>query len=164
MSTGASHNKTLWEEGRKPGRLVANAAGLCVLLVVLVDLALNARLTVLFDVCFVLVCVAAALAVRPKDFFLVGVFPPLLMAGTFTVLALVARRYVADPRDGLLQSVVSGLAHHAGSLVVGYALTLGILAVRQVAARNAGSIRHHRSSPARIPQQQRRVPEQRVPR
>ena len=40
--------------------------------------------------------------------------------------------------------MVSGLAHHAGSLVVGYALTLGILALRQVALRNAGAIRSSR--------------------
>ena len=38
---------------------------------------------------------------------------------------------MADPGDGFLQAVVSGLAHHAGSLVVGYALTLAILALRQ---------------------------------
>jgi hypothetical protein len=36
---------------------------------------------------------------------------------------------------------VSGLAHHSGSLVAGYALTLAILALRQVALRNAGTIR-----------------------
>lgn len=120
---------------------MANAAGLFILLAVLLDLALNRQLTLLFDVCFVLACLVGALAVRPRDFFLVGVFPPLLMAGTFAVLALLSRGSVADPHDGFLQAVVSGLAHHSGFLVVGYALTLGILAVRQVAVRHAGAIR-----------------------
>ena len=120
---------------------MANAAGALVLLVVVLDLLVFSGVTVLFDVAFVLVCVAAALAVRPKDFFVIGVLPPLLMAGTVAVLALLTRSTVADPGDGFLQAVVSGLAHHAGSLVVGYALTLAILALRQVALRNAGTIR-----------------------
>ena len=141
VSTGATHHRTLWEEGRTPGRLVANAAGLLVLLVVVIDLVAFRGMTVLFDVAFVLVSVAAALAVRPKDFFVIGVFPPLLMLGTVVLVALTFRGSVADKGDGFLQAVVSGLAHHSGSLVVGYALTLGILALRQVALRNAGAIR-----------------------
>jgi hypothetical protein len=141
VSTSATHHRTLWEEGRTPGRLVADAAGVLVLLVVLVDLLAFRGLTLLFDVAFVLVCVAAALAVRPKDFFVIGVLPPLLMLGTVAVLALTFRGVVADKADGLLQAVVSGLAHHSGALVVGYVLTLGLLALRQVARRNAGTIR-----------------------
>jgi hypothetical protein len=141
VSTDTSHRRTLWEEGRRPGRLVANAAALLVLLVVLVDLLVFSDVTLLFDIAFVVICVAAALAVRPRDFFVIGVFPPLLMAGTFGVLALVFRSAIADPADGFLQAVVSGLAHHSGYLVVGYGLTLSILAIRQVALRNAGTIR-----------------------
>jgi hypothetical protein len=144
VSTSATHHRTLWEEGRKPGRLVTHAAGLLVLLVVLVDLALFRGLTGVFDIAFVLICVATALAVRPKDFFVIGVFPPLLMAGTIALLALVFRDSVADRGDGFLQAVVSGLAHHSGYLVVGYGLTLCILALRQVALRNSGAIRASR--------------------
>ena len=144
VSTGATHHRTLWEEGRTPGRLVANAAGLLVLLVVVIDLVAFRGMTVLFDVVFVLASVVAALAVRPKDFFVIGVFPPLLMLGTVVLVALTFRGTVADKGDGFLQAVVSGLAHHSGSLVVGYALTLGILALRQVALRNAGAIRSTR--------------------
>jgi hypothetical protein len=115
-----------------------------VLLVVLVDLLASRHLTLLFDAAFVMICVAAALAVRPKDFFVIGVFPPLLMLGTVVVLAATWRGTVADPADGMMQAVVSGLAHHSGSLVVGYGLTLLLLALRQVARRNAGSIRASR--------------------
>jgi hypothetical protein len=141
VSTGAPHRRTLWEEGRRPGRLVAVAAGLVTLLVVLLDLSVFDDLTLLFDVAFVLVCTAAALAVRPRDFFVVGVLPPLLMAGTIAVLAMRSRDVVADPDDGFVQTLVSGLAHHAGALVAGYALTLLVLALRQVAMRNSGTIR-----------------------
>ena len=107
----------------------------------MLDLLTTDGLSLVFDAAFVLVCVAAALAVRPCDFFIVGVLPPLLMAGTVLVLAITSRGAVADPGDGIVQATVSGLAHHAGALVLGYALTLTVLALRQVALRNAGTIR-----------------------
>ena len=66
------------------------------------------------------------------------------MLGTVAVLALTLRGTVADPADGLLQAIVSGLAHHSGALVVGYVLTLALLALRQVARRNAGTLRARR--------------------
>ncbi len=136
-----SRRRTLWEEGRYPGRLVTRVAALLAIAGAVVDALLTDDLTLSFDVAFVVICVGAALAVRPRDFFSVGVFPPLLMAMTVAVLAVLARGWVADPSDGLVQALVSGLAHHAGALVVGYGLTLVVLALRQVARRNAGSIR-----------------------
>jgi len=145
VSTGATHQRTLWEEGRKPAPLVVVLAALMLLFVVLLDLLTFRDLTVLSDIAFVLVCVGAALAVRPREFFVIGVLPPLLMAATIAFLALMARDAVADPADGLGQALVSGLAHHAGALVVGYALTLALLALRQVALRNAGIIRAGRA-------------------
>ena len=141
VSTGATQQRTLWEEGRKPGPLVVLGAVLVILLVVLLDLLAFRDLTVLSDIGFVLVCAAAALAVRPREFFVVGVLPPLLMAAIVALLAFLARDAVAEPADGLGQALVSGLAHHAGALVVGYGLTLALLALRQVALRNAGVIR-----------------------
>jgi hypothetical protein len=137
----APRRKTLWEEGRHPGRLVVHAAAAVALVVVVAHLLLTDRLTWVFDVAFVLVCISAALAVRPRDFFVIGVMPPLLMAGTMLLLAIVARSSIADPRDGVIQALVSGLAHHAGALILGYALALGVLALRQVAASNSGVIR-----------------------
>jgi hypothetical protein len=90
----------------------------------------------------VVLCLMAALAVRPRDFFVVGVLPPVALLITIAVLATLARPSVADEGDSLVQAVVSGLAHHAGALVAGYALALGILALRQVALRNAGRLRN----------------------
>jgi hypothetical protein len=149
---------------------VTHAAAALVLLVVLLDLKVFHDLTLLFDLAFVLICVAAALAVRPRDFFTIGVLPPLLMAATVAVLALVARDAVADPTDGFWQAVVSGLAHHSGFLVLGYALTLVILALRQLAMRNAGAIRGHSHNHNRVHNQGKsgrtggsHVPEQRAP-
>jgi hypothetical protein len=119
---------------------VVGAASLALVTVVLVSL-LFGRLGLFFDLAFVAVCIAAALAVRPQDFFTVGVLPPLLLAGTVTVLAVVDPAAVARADDAVAQAVVSGLAHHAIALVIGYALTLGVLALRQVALRHDGRIR-----------------------
>jgi hypothetical protein len=109
--------------------------------VALVESAAGGTLGLVFDGTFVVVCVAAALLVRPRDFFGVGVLPPLGMLAIVAILAAFDRTAVADATDGFGQATVSGLAHHAGALVVGYALTLGLLALRQVALRNAGAIR-----------------------
>ena len=154
-STRTAPRKTLWEEGRHSGRLVRTVTATILLAVALVDTVAFDRLTVLFDMTFVAVCVGAALAVRPRDFFVVGVLPPLSMLVIVAILAAFERSAVAEPDDGVVQATVSGLAHHAGALVVGYTLTLGILALRLVAARNAGVIRSG-AHPTGVPRQ--RVP------
>lgn len=116
---------------------------------VALNLLFTGTLTLFFDLVFVVVCVAAALCVRPREFFGVGVLPPLLMLGIVLALALVARPAVAEEGDGLVQAVVSGLAHRAGGLVTGYGLTLAILAVRQLVLR--GSVRRLPSRPRACP-------------
>ena len=133
--------KTLWEEGQHPGALVVRAAVLAILAVTLVDLLFGNRIGVLFDIAFVLVCVGSALWVHPRDFFSIGVMPPLLLGFTVLVLAVVDRAAIAKGDDPLVQAVVSGLAHHAIALVIGYALTLLVLALRQVALRHRGTLR-----------------------
>lgn len=133
--------RTLWDEGHRPGPQVVVLSVLSALAVARLDLLLTHKLSLVFDVVFVMVCVAAALAIRPRDFFAVGVLPPLLMFATVTLFAITARSAVAEKVDGLVQAVVSGLAHHAGALIAGYALTLGVLALRQVALRNSGRLR-----------------------
>lgn len=145
-----AEQRTLWTEGRVPARLVAWSAALAGLVLVLLNLVTAGRIGLFFDLCFVLVCVGAALAVRPREFFVVGVLPPLLMAGTITALAVLDRSSVADPQDGLVQAVVSGLANNATALVVGYALALAVLGLRQVAYRHQGRLR---TPPVTIPQQ-----------
>ena len=141
--------RTLWEEGREPGRQVVALALALALTAVVLDQALVGSLSLLFDVCFVLLCVATALAVRPTDFFTVGVLPPLLMVGVFAMLGATRPDVIADPGDGVVQAVVSGLSHHAGALVTGYALCLVVLAVRHRVLTQAASKRSGSPAPTR---------------
>ena len=131
--------RTLWEEGHAPGHEVAALGVALALTAAAVDLMLTDRMSLLFDVGFVALCVALALAVRPADFFHVGVLPPLLMLSTFLLLAMSRSEAIARAEDGVVQAVVSGLSHHAVALALGYALALVVLLVRQrVAAARRG--------------------------
>lgn len=128
---------TLWEEGRWSGTRVTRFSLFACVVLVGLDLAISGGLGVLFNTGFVLLCIGIALAVRPADFFSVGVLPPMLLLGLFTLLGVVHRAAIAGKDDALVQSIISGLAHHSSSLLVGYAFVLGILAIRsQVVRRN----------------------------
>lgn len=126
-----SDTPSLWEEGREPGRQVVALGLALVLTVVALDLVLVGQLSLFFDLCFVALCLALALVVRPGDFFTVGVLPPLMMIGAFTLVGVVSPGAIGDPGDSLVQSVVSGLALHSGALLAGYSLCLGALALRR---------------------------------
>lgn len=139
-------HRTLWEEGHQPGPVVVGAVSSALLVAVLVTEAFGAGIGLFFDVVFVLCCLGAALLVRPRDFFTVGVLPPLALTATVLVLAFVDRAAVARADDSVVQATVSGLAHHAHALAVGYGLTLLILALRQLALRNDGRIRPPRDA------------------
>ena len=97
------------------------------------------HLRLFFDLCFVVVCLGAALMVRPRDFFTVGVLPPLLMFGTMVVVALNGPKVIATAHDGVVQAVVTGLAHHSLALFAGYAVCLVTLLLRQRSALTGGS-------------------------
>ena len=137
----------MWEEGRHPGPLVVRAAVVVIVVVAGLSLLVGDHLGTPFDLVFVLVCAGAAMWVAPRDFFMVGVMPPLLLAGTVAVLAWFDRGAVARPDDALAQAFVSGLAHHAKALVIGYAATLVLLALRQVALHRRGLLRRPRVRP-----------------
>jgi hypothetical protein len=133
-----------------PGSRVTRLAVLAGLLVLAVDLLVFRRLTLLFDIGFVLVCLGAALAVHPRDFFRIGVLPPLLLLGLTTLVALVHRGFIAEEKDGLIQAVVSGLAHRASGLLAAYLLVLVVLAMRQrVQVRRRHSKRAGSPAPTR---------------
>ena len=125
-----SHARTVWEEGREPGREVVALGVAVALTAVLADLTLTDEIGLLFDVAFVLLCVLLALRVRPADFFTAGVLPPLLMVGVFVMLGVGRPATIAEPGDGAVQAVVSGLSHHSEALVTGYLLCLAVLLVR----------------------------------
>lgn len=126
-----SRAPTLWEEGREPGRQVAVLGVAVALSVAALDVLLSGEVGLFFDLCFVALCLFLALRVRPHDFFTVGVLPPLTMLAVFWLLALTHPGSIARAGDGVVQAVVSGLAHHSGALAAGYALCLGCLAYRQ---------------------------------
>lgn len=126
---------TLWEEGRWSGRRVTRFSMLASAVLVGVDLTATGRLERIFDSGFIVLCVGMALAVRPQDFFRVGVLPPMLLLGISTLLALGHRTAIAAADDGFVQSVISGLAHHSGPLTAGYALALAVLGIRSRVAR-----------------------------
>jgi hypothetical protein len=130
-----NHARTLWEEGREPGHQVVALGVALALTAVAIDMVLLGRLSLLFDLCFVLMCLALALAVRPTDFFVVGVLPPLIMVGVFVLVGISRPDVIAHEHDGVVQAVVSGLSHHSGALVVGYLLCLACLGVRQRVTR-----------------------------
>lgn len=125
-----SAHHTLWEEGNEPGRQVVLLGLALVLTAVALDVVTSQQVGWLFDLGFVAACGAVALAVRADGFFTVGVLPPLLMVAVFVLLGITRPEAIADPGDGVIQAVVSGLAHHAGALVSGYAICLIILAIR----------------------------------
>jgi hypothetical protein len=112
---------------------------------VVLDVALGGDLGLLFDLCFVALCVLLALRVRPRDSFTVGVLPPLLMLGVLLLVELGRPEVLGHPRDGFVQSVVTGLAHHSGALVTGYVLCLAVLAIRH---RFDGQATNRSASPA----------------
>lgn len=145
-----SGSRGLWEAGEEPGHQVAALALALMLTAVAVDLALAGRLGLLFDLAFVTVCARAALTVRPRDFFTVGVLPPLAMVATVALLAVAEPAAVARERDGVVQATVSGLSAHALALVLGYLLCLGVLALRNHLGRGqanrAGSPAPRRTS------------------
>jgi hypothetical protein len=149
VNPSVSQRRTLWEEGHEPGRQVVALGLALALTAVVVDQWLVGHVGVLFDVCFVLLCIATALAVRPADFFTVGVLPPMLMVVVFALLGATRPAVIADPGDGVVQAVVSGLSHHAGALVTGYLLCLAILAVRQKVLSQAASKRSGSPAPTR---------------
>jgi hypothetical protein len=131
----------LWEQGRHPGRLVLRATTLLLLVAVGLNLLATGSLGLPFDLVFIASCVLIALWVHPRDFFMIGVYPPIALGVVVVTLAVVDPAAVARAADPAGQAVVSGLAHQAWPLVIGYALTLGIIALRQVAIRNRGRLR-----------------------
>jgi ATP/ADP translocase len=132
-----SHHRDpkLLREGETRGSEVAALATALTLTSAAAEITLASRLGLFFDVCFVVICLVAALMVRPRDFFTVGVLPPLLMLGTMVLVALNGAEVIAARHDSALQAVITGLAHHSVALFVGYGVCLVTLVLRQRAAR-----------------------------
>lgn len=122
--------EAFWDVGREPGRQVVSLGVALTLTAVSIDILIVGRLSLFFDLCFMVLCLGLAALVRRRDFFLVALLPPVLMTSVFGFVALVDRGAVADPGDSVLQAVVSGVATHGVALFIGYALCLGWLGWR----------------------------------
>ena len=122
---------TLWEEGRWSGTRVTRFAVFACVLLVALDLSTSGGLGRTFDLGFIVLCLGIALAIRPDEFFSVGVLPPMLLLGVCGILGVVHPSAIAPSGDGMIQSVISGLAHHSGELLIAHACLLVVLAIRQ---------------------------------
>jgi hypothetical protein len=122
--------RAVWAGGRRGSEVVALATAL-ILTVAAAEITAAFRLGLFFDMSFVAVCLMAATTVRPRDFFTVGVLPPLLMLGTMLLVALNGTDVIAARHDSVVQAVITGLAHHSVGLFVGYAVCLVTLVLRR---------------------------------
>ncbi len=98
---------------------------------VALDVAMGERLSLFFDLCFITLCLVLASRIAPGGFFTVALLPPPLMIVVFALVGAIMPGAIADPRDGIVQAVVSGLAHHSTALFVGYVLCLLTLEYRR---------------------------------
>lgn len=126
--------RPVWDGASRGSEVVALAVALT-LTAATIEITLGGHLHLFFDICFVVICLAGAMLVRPRDFFTVGVLPPLLMFGTMVLVALNGADVIAHRHDNVVQAVITGLAHHSIALFIGYAACLVTLVLRQRAAR-----------------------------
>jgi hypothetical protein len=134
LPAGHEPVRPFWDGDTRGTEVIALASALT-LTAAAAEIALSGHVRVFFDLCFVAICVAAALMVRHRDFFTVGVMPPLLMLGTMVLVALNGPKVIATPHDNVVQAIITGLAHHSLSLFTGYAVCLVVLLGRQRARR-----------------------------
>lgn len=130
LSAGSPSVRPIWDGTSRGSEVVALCAALT-LTAATAEISVSGHLRLFFDLCFVAICAAGAMLVRPRDFFTVGVLPPLMMFGTMVLVALNGRSVVATRHDSLVQAVVTGLAHHSIALFVGYAVCLTTLVLRR---------------------------------
>ena len=124
----------IWDGHSRGSEVVALSTALT-LTAATVEITLVGSLGVFFDLCFVATCLTAALMVRPREFFTVGVLPPLLMLGTMVLVALNGTQVIASRHDSVVPAVITGLAHPRVALIIGYAVCRGTRALRRRAAR-----------------------------
>jgi ATP/ADP translocase len=130
LRTHRDMSSFFWKGDTSGSEVVALSSAL-VLTAATIEITMVGHLRLFFDLCFVVVCLVAAVLVRPRDFFTVGVLPPLLMLGTMVLVALNGPKVIATPHDGIVQAVITGLAHHSVALFAGYAVCLATLMARQ---------------------------------
>jgi hypothetical protein len=114
---------------------VVGAAVVVTAAVVAYDLTLTDRLSMFFDLCFILVGLTAALVVRRPGLFAVGVLPPLLLGAVVAVLAVLSPVALTASHLAFVSTWLTGLAHHGAALVVTHVLVLAIVGLRAAHSR-----------------------------
>jgi uncharacterized protein DUF6542 len=117
-----------------PGRGVIASTVLATAAAAVLDLALVGRLSFFFDVCFVVICLVAAMAVRSRDLFTAAVLPPLVFGVAVCGVALIWPQAIVAGA-GLSTTFLTGLAAHAWGLVGGYSAALLTVGARAYARR-----------------------------
>lgn len=87
------------------------------------DFTLTGGLSMFFDLCFIVICLVGAMAVRRKDLFTTGVMSPLVFAAVIGAIAVIAPHAFSDV-GGFAKVFPTGLAQHAAALVSGYGIAL----------------------------------------
>jgi hypothetical protein len=100
------------------------------------DIALVSQLSFFFDVCFVVVGLVAAMAVRRQDLFTAAVLPPLAFAAVIGAVAVLSPEAIL-PDASLSKVFMVGLITHADGLVGGYGAALLTVAARAIARRQS---------------------------
>jgi hypothetical protein len=98
--------------------------------IAMVDAILNGHVGLMFDICFVLVCITSALAVEPRDGFTAAVMPPIVFGATMAVLSPFVADRLSPAATSTSQGFLGGLAAHASWLVTAYVVTLLVTAAR----------------------------------
>ncbi len=103
--------------------------------VVAFDVALTARLSMFFDLCFVLVGLWAALVVRRQGLYAVGVLPPLLLGAVVAFLAVTMPSTLTASHLAFVSTWLTGLAQHGVALGATHVVVLAIVGLRAGGAR-----------------------------
>ena len=129
-------DQPLWLQGTEPGRRVAALGLALVLTIVVIDYVLVGRLSFLFDLAFITLCLYLAVRIEDESISVAAILPPALFIVVVLFLAVISPEMVAEPDDGVVQSVVTGIATHSLALVAGWTLALLAFAVRRHGSLN----------------------------
>lgn len=94
------------------------------------DIALTQRLSLFFDLCFVLLSLLCAMLARRDAFFTAGVLPPLLMATVVGGLSLADPQTITSTHLAFVSTWLTGLAHHGAGLVAAHIVALVVIGLR----------------------------------
>jgi hypothetical protein len=118
---------------------VVGGALLLTTAVVAFDVWLTGRLSLFFDLCFVLVCLSAALLARRRGLFAVAVLGPLLLGGVVALLGFTAPHALTASNLPFVSTWLTGLAHHGAALAAAQVVALAVVGLRAAQTPAASS-------------------------